>query len=68
MKKAITGFCPVIESEHTIFMTYIDASTFAERVFVKDKAECSLRDRGMCQQKECPLKLSAPNEITAPQL
>lgn len=66
VKKKVTGFCPVIERDHTVFVNYINGSTFTESVFVKGKVECSLESSAMCDQEKCPLRLSAPVEITLP--
>ena len=57
----VSGYCPAQQSDYTISVSYIDASTLAKREFVKGNFRCEHNLFGdKCNGNECPIYKSAP--------
>lgn len=63
MKKYITGYCPVLNDEYHIQITYLDASTLHEQSFVKDSFQCEHSGHTGCHMPDCPIYESAPDTL-----
>ena len=66
MKKYVScnGYCPVLESDYSITITYLEYKTLRERAFIKDTFSCEYCDISMpCSSGNCPIYNSAPVEL-----
>lgn len=63
MKKYITGYCPVLDDECRIQITYLDASTLHTQGFVKDSYRCEHSIHTGCRFPDCPIYESAPDAL-----
>lgn len=58
----VSGYCPVIKGNQSINVSYVDASTFEEKVSVKGRFRCEYNLFGdKCNGSECPIYRNAPN-------
>lgn len=63
MKKYITGYCPVLDDECRIQITYLDTSTLYSQGFVKDCFRCEHSIHTGCSLPDCPIYESAPDTL-----
>lgn len=58
----VSGFCPTQQKNYTIDVSYLDASTYEEKQYVKGIFRCEYDLFGdKCNGNECPIYKSAPN-------
>jgi len=61
MIKIVTGICPVLNDNYSVFITYLDTSTLQETCHIKDMFHCEYNKFGdKCDAYQCPLYTRAP--------
>ena len=63
MDKFVTGYCPTLEEEYSIKITYLNASTLQNQSFIKDTFKCEHSIRTGCSMPHCPIYKSAPDDL-----
>lgn len=63
MEETITGYCPTQGKEYTISVTYQNASTPSQTVYVLTLADCEYNKFGDKCSCDCPIIKMAPKEI-----
>ena len=64
MRKKIAGYCPTLDKDYSITVTYIDGSTLSQRCLIKDTFRCEHNTYGdACTLSDCPLYESAPDSL-----
>lgn len=63
MDKCFTGYCPVLDDEHSIRITYLNASTLHSQNFLKDCFRCEHSHQKGCHISDCPIYGSAPDTL-----
>lgn len=59
----VSGYCPVLDDECCIQITYLDASTLYSQEFVKDSFRCKHSIHIGCSLPDCPIFESAPDAL-----
>lgn len=60
----VSGYCPAQQSDYSISVSYIDASTLEKRQYVKGTFRCEhnlFSDK--CNGNSCPIYKNAPEHI-----
>lgn len=63
MDKYFTGYCPVLDGEHSIRITYLNASTLHNQSFIKERFHCKHSLQNGCQLPDCPVYGAAPETL-----
>jgi hypothetical protein len=66
MNKSFSGFCPILQKEFAVRVSYLDASDQSDvrPVYVKGTFRCDFTARGgKCDIARCPIEALAPEEI-----
>ena len=63
MNKIISGFCPIIEEDYSISVSYVDVSTLSSKKYIKSLARCEHSMVDGCPINECPILKSAPEAL-----
>lgn len=63
MDKYFKGYCPVLDDESNICITYLNASALASQGFVKDCFRCKHSLQNGCHMPNCPIYEAAPDAL-----
>ena len=63
MDKRFTGYCPVLDKEYDIYITYLNASTLHSQSFIKDCFRCEHSLQKDCHISDCPIYEAAPDAL-----
>lgn len=63
MQKIVTGYCPTLDDECSIQITYLDASTLENQGFVKGRFRCKHSVYASCHVSSCPIFEAAPETL-----
>lgn len=64
MLKCITGYCPILEEDYSIHVTYDKVSTLTFQGFIKDTFQCEyVLSENACPITDCPIYLAAPETL-----
>jgi len=64
MFQNITGYCPMLNENYSIRVTYEKVSTHTLQGFIKGTFRCEHNIYGdSCQIPDCPIYLSAPDTL-----
>ena len=63
MDKRFTGYCPVLDDEYSICITYLNASTPQSQCFIKDRFRCDHSRQKGCHIADCPIYEAAPDAL-----
>lgn len=58
----VSGYCPIRNTICSINVSYVDASTYEERIFIKGRFRCDYTLHGSkCDGNDCPIYKNAPD-------
>ncbi len=65
MVKIVRGYCPTQDTDYSVAITYVDASTLQESCHIKGTFRCKYNLYGdKCDSpNECPIYASAPQSL-----
>ncbi len=63
MDKRFTGYCPVLDDESSISITYLNASTLHSQSLIKDCFRCDHSRQKGCHISDCPIYEAAPDAL-----
>jgi hypothetical protein len=63
MQRIATGYCPTLDDECSIQITYLNASTLKKQGFVKSSFRCKHSAYASCHISSCPIFEAAPETL-----
>lgn len=63
MNKRFTDYCPVLDDEYSICITYLNVSTLHSQSFIKERFRCEHSSQKGCYISDCPIYEAAPDTL-----
>ena len=63
MDKFFKDYCPVLDDEYSICITYLKASTLRSQSYIKDTFRCKHSYQKGCPLSGCPIYEAAPDAL-----
>lgn len=61
---SFSGYCPEQDKDYSVNVTYLDASTFSGKAFIRGPVKCEYAAFHECSHSDdCPIIKSAPENL-----